>query len=267
MMDINLLAIVLFLIVGAMAGLMAGMLGVGGGLVIVPALLSIFPLIGIHPDVVIKIAVGTSLATIIITSISSVRSHHKRRSVIWYLFWRMTPGIAVGAIIGAWLADFMPTDALEIIFGVFAVAVAGQMFFQLKPSGQQTEPGSIGLIITGTLIGSFSSLVGIGGGSLTVPFLTYWNTKMARAVGTSAACGLPLAMFGSAGFMVSGIGAEHLPTFSTGYVYWPAFIGICVTSIIFAPIGVKLAHKVSPAALKKSFAVFLFIIGSKILLF
>jgi len=267
MVELSAVAIGLFLVIGVIAGLLAGMLGVGGGLVIVPALISILPWIGIHPDVVIKISLGTSLATIVITSISSVRSHHKRRSVIWYLFWRLTPGIAVGAILGAWLADYMPTNYLELLFGCFAVLVGLQMFLQLKPSGSRSEPGTFGLALTGGIIGSISSLVGIGGGSLTVPFLTYWNTKMARAVGTSAACGLPLAFFGSIGFAASGLNAKNLPLYSSGYVYWPAFIGICITSITFAPIGVRLAHKIAPHILKKAFASFLFVIGCKILLF
>ncbi len=267
MAELSLLAIAAYLVIGVIAGLLAGMLGIGGGLVIVPALISILPFAGVHPDLVIKIAIGTSLATIVITSISSVRSHHKRRSVIWYLFWRLTPGIAVGAILGAWLADYMPTRYLELIFGVFAVTVAAQMFLHLKPSGNRSEPGTGGLLLTGTVIGSVSSLVGIGGGSLTVPFLTYWNTKMARAVGTSAACGLPLAFFGSIGFIASGANAANLPPLSSGYIYWPAFIGICLTSITFAPIGVRIAHKIEPEMLRRGFALFLFIIGCKIFLF
>ena len=250
-----------YLALGAFAGTVAGLLGVGGGLIIVPVLAALFLQQGIEPAIIMHLAVGTSLATIVITSISSVYSHHKHGAVLWKIFWRLMPGIIIGAWLGAWLASMLPTKELKLIFGVFELLVAAQMGFGIKPPASSTLPGGAGLAAAGTGIGTVSAIVGIGGGTLTVPFLTWCQIKIHNAIATSAACGLPIAVAGSIGFMVTGSAQQSLPAYASGFVYWPAFLGIVITSALFAPFGAKLAHRLSTKKLRGVFAVFLVCLG------
>lgn len=254
-----------YLLIGAFAGVMAGLLGVGGGLIIVPALVFLFAGQGMSGAVLTHVAVGTSLATIVLTSISSVRTHHLNQGVRWELFRVLVIGIVVGAFGGAWLADSIQGPVLQNLMGLFAILVAIQMGFGLKPKASRGLPGTGGVVGSGVLIGSVSAVFGIGGGSLSVPILTYYSVPMRQAVGTSAACGLPIAVSGAIGFMLTGMGEQGLPEASTGYVYWPAFFGIVTTSIIFARVGAKLAHRLPAPTLKKVFSVFLFVIGLRLL--
>jgi len=254
-------ALGIYLILGAAAGIIAGLLGVGGGLVIVPVLVYLFGRQQIAPELVVHLAVGTSLATIVFTTISSVRAHHKRGAVHWDIFWRLTPGIVVGALLGAVLARWIPAAGLRRFFAVFEWLVAAQMLLALRPRAGRDLPRLPGLLAAGTLIGSISSLVGIGGGSLTVPFLAWSRLRMQEAVATSSACALPLAMAGSLGFIVTGWSASGLPDWSLGFVYLPAFVGIILASVVFAPLGASLAHRLPAASLRKFFAIFLVILG------
>ena len=254
-------ALAIYLGVGVIAGILAGLLGVGGGLVIVPALAVAFSLQGVPDTVLMHLAVGTSLATIVFTSLASIRAHHKRRAVRWSLFVRLTPGIVVGALLGAAIAGLLPGNELRLLFGLFALGVALQMALNLKPAPHRQLPGALGMGLAGALIGAVSALVGIGGGSMTVPFLTWCNVVVRQAVATSAACGLPIALAGAAGFVVTGWQAADLPEYSNGYLYWPAFVGITVASTLFAGLGAKLAHSLPATMLKRVFAVFLLGIG------
>jgi uncharacterized membrane protein YfcA len=256
----------LYLVLGCFAGLMAGLLGIGGGLIIVPALAALFRMQGIQPDIIMHLAIGTSLATIVITSVSSVYAHHKHGAVIWPVFWRLAPGIVIGALIGAWSADALRSGTLQMVFGGFVLLVALQMLSGFRPSSERGIPGVTGLLLSGGMIGAVSAVVGIGGGSLTVPFLSYCNTMMRKAVATSAACGLPIAIAGAAGFVVTGWSHASLPVFAYGYVYAPAAVAIVMTSVLFAPVGAHLAHRLPTAALKKFFALFLLLVGLKLLL-
>jgi uncharacterized membrane protein YfcA len=244
---------------------MAGLLGVGGGLIIVPALAWIFRLQGVSGEVIMHTAVGTSLATIVITSISSVYAHHRRGAVLWPVFWRLTPGIVIGALVGAAVADALPSDALQRVFAVFVLTVSAQMGFGAKPAAHRGLPGASGMTTAGGVIGSVSAIVGIGGGSLTVPFLSWCNIAIRNAVATSAACGLPIAVAGAFGFVLTGWDNEGLPPWSAGYVYGPALLGIVAASILSAPFGAKLAHTLPTHALKRVFAVFLAFVGINML--
>jgi uncharacterized membrane protein YfcA len=252
---------------GAFAGVLAGLFGVGGGLVIVPVLAWLFLGAGMNPVVIMHLAIGTSLATIVFTSISSVYAHHRRGAVQWYAFTQLSPGIVLGAWLGAVIADSLPSTNLRLIFGVFELLVAAQMGFGLKVSPHRTLPGRPGMALAGGVIGTVSAIVGIGGGTMTVPFLQWCNVEMRKAVATSAACGLPIAVAGALGFVVSGWNEVGLPPMSSGYLYWPALGGIVVASMLFAPLGARLAHALPAAQLKRWFALFLAFLGIKMLFF
>lgn len=258
--------LLVYLLVGAFAGTIAGLLGVGGGLIIVPVLALLFQRWGFADGVVMHLAIGTSLATIVLTAISSMRAHHKRGAVDWPVFRRLTPGIVVGALAGAAIADFMPAKALRLFFGVFELAVATQIGLNLMASPHRRLPGKAGMGIAGTAIGALSAVVGIGGGTLTVPFLVWCNVGLRNAVATSSATGLPIAVAGAVGFVLTGWNAQDLPPWSTGYLYWPALLGIAAASLVFAPLGAWLAHTLPVHTLRRFFAIFLAVLGVRMLL-
>jgi len=249
-----------------LAGLMAGLLGVGGGLVIVPVLLWVFGLLGFPSQVMMHMAVGTSLATIVLTSISSIWAHHRRGAVRWELVLQLTPGILLGAWIGALVADWMSGQWLRRVFALFVLFVGTRMLLGLRVRVGRSLPGKAGFWGVGGIIGAISALVGIGGGSLTVPFLHASGVDMRQAVASSSACGLPIALAGALGFIWTGWSEPGLPSGSTGYVYWPAFAGIAVTSILLAPVGARLAHTLPVRALQQVFALLLLGVGLKLLL-
>ncbi|MGB1580588.1 MAG: sulfite exporter TauE/SafE family protein [Nevskiales bacterium] len=251
----------IFLAVGAVAGLTAGLFGVGGGMIIVPALAFMLPGLGVDSAIVMQVAVGTSLAVISATSISSTLAHHRRGGVLWDVFKALAVGLVVGALIGAVIADYVSSLVLRRIVGVSALLVAIKMWLDLKPKAHTPLPGPLGLSISGGLIGSASSLIGIGGGSLTVPFLSWCSVPMQKAVGTAAAGGIPIAWAGMLGFVITGWGEPGLPAWSLGYISLPGFVGIAVASVSMAPVGARLAHSLPPHILKRCFALLLFAVG------
>ncbi len=259
-------ALPVYLAVGAFAGLLAGLFGVGGGLVIVPVLALVFDAQGVDSGVLMHLAVGTSLATIVFTSLSSVHAHHRRGAVLWRQFARLLPGIVIGAWLGSAIADLLPGDSLRRIFGIFELLVAVQMGLALRPAPHRELPGLPGMSVAGTVIGAVSAIVGIGGGTLTVPFLTWCNVAMRQAVATSAACGLPIALAGAIGFLTVGWGDPRLPERATGFVYWPAWAGIVAASVFLAPLGARIAHALPGDRLKRGFALFLAVLGIRMLL-
>ncbi len=265
-MESILSTVLLYLALGAFAGVMAGLLGVGGGLIIVPVLAWIFHGQLINDAIVMHLAIGTSLATIVVTSLSSVRAHHRHGAVLWPAVWQLTPGIVIGAWVGAAIADTLPSAALSKIFAVFVLMVSAQMAFGAKPAPHRELPGTAGMTLAGGVIGVVSAIVGIGGGSLTVPFLNWCNISIRQAVATSAACGLPIALAGTLGFIVTGLNKPDLPAWSLGYVYGPALISVAIVSMLTAPLGAKLAHTLPTDLLKKVFAIFLAVIGARMLL-
>ncbi|MEN8206725.1 MAG: sulfite exporter TauE/SafE family protein [Pseudomonadota bacterium] len=258
--------IVTYLLTGATAGLMAGLLGVGGGLVIVPALAILFVHQGFATDTVMHYAVGTSLATIIPTSISSLLAHQRRSSVHWPVVRAMVPGILPGALASAWLAKQFSSAGLALVFGVFVMLVAVQLLIGLKPSPHRQLPGVTGLSVTGSVIGLVSGLLGIGGGSLTVPFLLWNRVDIRLAVGTAATLGLPIAIAGTLGFIFSGLDVPAQPGYNSGFIYWPAVAAVVLASVPAAPLGARLAHYLPRVTLQRVFALLLAIIGVKMML-
>lgn len=256
----------LYILLGAAAGLLAGLFGVGGGMVIVPVLIFAFTAQGFDASVLTHMAVGTSLATILFTSVNAVREHHSRGAVRWGLFVWLTVGIVVGSALGALTADSIDGLVLQKIIGVFALCVALQLALDLKPKASREVPGKAGLGTAGGVIGWASAIIGIGGGSLTVPFLTWRGVPVQQAVATSSACGWPIAAAGALSYLWLGWGDARLPHWSLGYVYLPALLGIALTSVFFARTGARLAHRLSPRVLKRLFALLLFIVGLNFLL-
>jgi uncharacterized membrane protein YfcA len=250
---------------GIIAGLLAGLLGVGGGIVIVPLLTLTFTLQHFPDQIVHHLALGTSLGTIIFTSFASFRAHHQHGAVNWQVVRRITPGILIGTLAGSYLAAHLSTTVLRAFFILFTYYVALQMLTDMRPKPSRQLPGTGGLAGVGTVIGAVSSLVGIGGGSMSVPFLIWCNISMHNAIGTSAAIGFPIALFGAAGFLANGLVATGLPPGSLGFIYLPAMIGISLTSYFVAPVGARLAHRLPVAHLKKIFACLLLVIGSRML--
>lgn len=254
-----------YMAVGAFAGVLAGLFGIGGGMVIVPVLVFTFQSLGFSSEVLTHMAVATSLASIAFTSVSSVRTHHQKGAVDWPLVWLLSIGILMGAVLGVLTADALSGSGLQVVIGVSALMMAAQMGLGLKPKPSRTLPGTAGMVATGSGIGWASSLFGIGGGSLTVPFLTWCNHPMQRSVATAAACGFPIAVVGALTNMMVGWGNPLLPENSIGYVYWPALLGVVVTSVPFARLGAKLAHKLDGEKLKKLFALLLVGVAIKFL--
>ncbi|HEX6591281.1 MAG TPA: sulfite exporter TauE/SafE family protein [Moraxellaceae bacterium] len=257
-----------YLATGALAGLLGGLLGVGGGLIVVPVLVFLFQAQHFPATVLTQMAVATSLATIIFTSISAIRAHHERGAVRWELVRRIAPGIVLGTLLGAEIAHGLEGRVLQLIIGSFALLVGLQMLTGWQPGRRRKNagenlPGPAGLATGGGVIGMASALFGIGGGSMTVPWLSHAGLRMQEAVATSSACGLAIALSGAAGFIFTGLRATGLPEHSLGYVYLPAFLGISLASLLFARLGATLAHRLPAATLKRIFALLLLLIGSQ----
>jgi uncharacterized membrane protein YfcA len=257
-----LLAWTIYAGLGLAAGILAGLLGVGGGIVIVPMLSVAFELQGLPGQYIQHMALGTSLGTIMFTSISSFRAHHKHGAVNWSVVRRITPGIIAGTLAGSWVAAQLSTRFLKGFFAAFLLYVATQMLLNIKPKGARQLPGRTGMFGAGGIIGVVSSLVGIGGGTRSVPFMVWCNMTIHNAVGTSAAIGFPIAVAGAAGYLLNGLkAAADLPPMSLGFLYLPALIGIAAASILTAPLGARIAHRLPVARLKQVFAVLLYGMG------
>ncbi|HHQ42043.1 MAG TPA: sulfite exporter TauE/SafE family protein [Chromatiales bacterium] len=250
---------------GALAGTLAGLLGIGGGIVVVPVLALVFAGQGVGEAVRMHLAVGTSLATIVVTAAASVRAHHARAAVDWRLFRRLAPGVAAGALAGAALARQVPGEALRVAFGLFLFAVAAQMALRPRVPRGRSAPRRAGMALAGLAIGAVSALMGVGGGSMTVPFLSWCGVPARRAVATSAAVGLPIALAGALGFAVAGAGVPGRPPYSLGFVNGAAFAGTALASVACAPLGARLAHAIPERTLRRLFALFLAVLGARIL--
>jgi uncharacterized membrane protein YfcA len=250
---------------GAVAGVLAGLLGIGGGLVIVPMLVFCLTWQKVPQEHIMHLALGTSMASIIFTSVSSFYAHHKRGAVYWLIVRRIVPGILIGTFLGTIFASSLTTRYLKAFFVVFLYYVAATMLTNHKPKPSRELPGKAVMFGVGNVIGVVSSLVGIGGGSLSVPFMIWCNVPVHNAIGTSAAIGFPIAVAGTAGFILNGLRASNLPEFSLGYLYLPALAGIVCASVLTAPFGVRLAHALPVAQLKRVFAILLLVIGTRML--
>lgn len=254
-----------YLALGGCAGIMAGLLGVGGGIIIVPSLTFLFTSQKLPATYIAHLAIGTSLASIVFTSASSLRAHHLRGVVQWPVVRRIATGIVCGTLFGSWLAAQLSTRFLKGFFALFVCYVALQMLFDIRPKPSRQLPGAGGMFGVGGIIGGISSMVGIGGGSMSVPFLTWCNVPMRNAIGTSAAIGFPIAISGVLGYMANGMLAGPLPPYAVGFVYLPALVGISSASICTAPLGARLAHGLPVKRLKQIFACLLIVLGGRML--
>ncbi len=258
--------LVAYMGVGVLAGILAGLLGIGGGLIIVPILVFGLDWQGIPHDHLMHIALGTSMASIAFTSVSSFLAHHRRGAVHWEVVRRITPGILIGTFLGSYIASRMSTSFLKVFFVIFIFYVAIQMLTNHKPKASRHLPGQAGMFGVGNTIGAFSSLVGIGGGTLSVPFMMWCNIEVHEAIGTSAAIGFPIAIAGTLGYLMHGWNVSALPDYSVGFVYLPALCGIVFASVLTAPLGARLAHHLPVPRLKQVFAVLLIIVGTRMLM-
>ncbi|NOZ51940.1 MAG: sulfite exporter TauE/SafE family protein [Gammaproteobacteria bacterium] len=250
--------------VGVIAGIAAGLFGVGGGLIIVPALLVLFHYLGIE-DHSMQLAVGTSLATIVVTAIVSTVAHQRQGAIEWPVFWHLSPGIVLGTVAGAYLASHLPGQVLKVVFGVVVVIIALQMMAQVKPKHTHQLPRGLISSAVGLIIGLISAVVGIGGGTLTVPYLIWGNTSLQKAIATSAACGLPIALVGSLTYILFGMLQGIAVAGASGFIYWPAFFGIVITSTLTVPFGARLTHRLATDRLAKLFALFLLFVAMSML--
>ncbi|NVJ66681.1 MAG: sulfite exporter TauE/SafE family protein [Gammaproteobacteria bacterium] len=258
--------IILLLALGLLNGVLAGLLGIGGGLVIVPAMVWLLPKIGVPAEHLMHMALATSMATICFTAISSAYAHHKRGSVSTRLLKILVPAIAAGALLGAYIADLIDSIWLGRIFGAGAVLMGLQMILGKQPTAKGGQLSAANAAPAGVFMGALSSLLGIGGGSLVVPYLLYHKENLVMAIGTAAACGLPLAIMATIGYVVLGWNVADLPPYHLGYVYLPAVAAIALGSVASAPIGAYLAHKLPTQIIKRIFAVLLIVVGIKIFL-
>ncbi|HMW64542.1 MAG TPA: sulfite exporter TauE/SafE family protein [Accumulibacter sp.] len=249
---------------GVFTGFFAGMLGIGGGLVMVPTLTLMFAAQAAFPATeVLHLALGTSMATILFTALASLRAHHRHGAVLWPVVAQITPGILLGTLLGTLFAASVPARPLALFFTGFVCLIALQMILDIKPKPSRELPGTGGVLAVGTGIGAISALVAIGGGSLTVPFLTWCNVRVQNAIGTSAAVGFPIALGGSLGYIVNGWEQPGLPAWSLGYIYLPAFIWLVPASMLSAPLGASLAHRLPVRTLKRLFAGILILLAAK----
>lgn len=258
--------LLIYLGFGSIAGILSGLFGIGGGVVIVPFLAVWFQSLHFPENTIMLMAVATSLATIVATSISAVVAHHRRGAIAWPTVRKLTPGLFVGAICGSLIARFLPVAVFKLFFGFFMLQIAIRMLLPKQIKSEAPISMTRGrLIQTSLLIGTVSSILGIGGGTLSVPFLSRCGCNMRQAVAISSASGFPIALAGVAAYIALGLHKTGVPSPSLGYVYLPAFSGIVSSSVLFAPLGAYFAHNLPVAALKRCFAVVMFVVGLKLL--
>ncbi|HVK95197.1 MAG TPA: sulfite exporter TauE/SafE family protein [Noviherbaspirillum sp.] len=262
-MDFSLVATLLAM--GAAVGFAAGLLGIGGGMLLVPFMTMILTAKAFPGEHIVHMAIATSLATIMFTSLSSVRAHHKRGAVLWHVVKLFTPGILVGSWIGPWIGAQMNASALALFFAVFVAFSATQMLLDKKPSASRELPKAPGMFGAGGVIGTLSGLVGAGGGFVSVPFMTWCNVKIHNAVATSAALGFPIALAGTLSNIYFGMRVPDLPTGALGYIYLPALLVVSLASVTTAPFGARAAHALPVKILKKVFALMLYALAAYML--
>lgn len=265
-MPLEPLLVIELALLGIGTGFLAGLLGIGGGMLMVPFITIIMSNRGVGPDLAVKMAIATSMATIIFTSISSVRAHHKRGAVRWDIVQRLAPGIVIGSFIGSLgVFSILKGSYLAVFFGLFVGFSATQMFLDKKPKPTRQMPGTGGQLAAGGVIGFLSGLVGAGGGFISVPFMTWCNVAIHNAVATSAALGFPIAVANVVGYVISGRGVQDLPPMSVGYIWLPALAVIAVCSVFTAPLGARAAHSLPVGKLKRVFASILYVLAAYML--
>ena len=258
--------LILYALSGLVAGFLAGLLGIGGGLILVPVLVVLFSAQGFSESVVMPLALGTSLATIIFTSVSSLCAHHAKGAVDWHTLRRMMLGIVAGALASAALTAHLSPSILKLIFAVYAGLAATQLVCNIQPPASRQLPGPCGLAAAGSVVGGISALAGVGGAVTAIPFLIWCNVPARIAIGTASAIGLPVAVAGTIGYVGNGLAGLELPPFSLGYVYLPALGAIVITSVIAAPLGARASYRLPVPILKKALAAVLYVVTLRSLL-
>jgi len=262
MIEISLLSMLL----GLVAGLLAGLFGLGGGVIIVPVLVLIFSSHNFPESMVMIVAIATSLSTIIFTSVASILTHHKLGAIKWGSVKRLGPGILLGASFGAVVADYIAADVLKYCFVVYLLYVSIKMAWPQKNEAKADRKIRSRVdYLMGLMIGFLSSILGIGGGTLTVPYLLSRKLVMKNAVAVSSVCGLPIAVSSTVSYIMLGWNVDLLPEWSLGYIYLPALAGIIICSVITAPIGAKLANRLPAKKIKRYFSIVLFLIAIKMI--
>lgn len=259
-MDISLIGALLVL--GAAVGFAAGLLGIGGGMLLVPFITLLLSTHGFPKELIVHVAIATSLATIMFTSISSLRAHHKHGAVLWNIVGLLAPGILIGSWVGPWIGKQMNSSMLAIVFGGFVTLSATQMLLDRKPAASRNLPNRPGMFGAGGIIGLLSGLVGAGGGFISVPFMAWCNVKIHNAVATSAALGFPIALAGTLSNIYYGMNTPGLPPGSLGFIYLPALLIISLGSVVSAPFGARTAHSLPVKSLKKMFALMLYALAA-----
>lgn len=258
---------------GSLVGFLAGLLGIGGGLIVVPALVYLLPYltinndvmghVALNPEVIMPMALGTSLSAIVMTSSSAAWAHQKNNNIPWEITKPLMFTVALGALLGAFIADNLSAKALTNFFAIAVFLLASYMLFSIRSSSAKEMPSNVKLQFISLFTGIVASLMGMAGGAILVPVLTFFGMPLRHCIGIATVCGVMVALFGSLGYIVSGFNNELLPAWSLGYVYLPALLGIVLTSSLFAPVGVKYANKLPVQTLKKAFAIFLIIVAIK----
>jgi uncharacterized membrane protein YfcA len=251
---------------GAIVGFLAGLLGIGGGMTLVPILSALFVAQALTPDHTVHLALGTAMASIVFTSSASVREHHRHAAVDWQVVRRIVPGMLLGALLSTVASGWIAQRTLALAFATIVFAGATQILVNRKPAAHASMPGAPVVFGVGTLIGIISGLVSAGGTFLTVPFMLYSGVRMHTAIGTGAAIGIPVAVVGTIGYIVSGWRVESLPAWSVGFVYLPALALLVAGSVVTAPMGARYAHKLPVATLRRVFACLLYVLALKMVI-
>lgn len=255
-----------YLLLGAVAGFFGGMFGIGGGTILVPVFLWLFEAQGLPLEHTMHLALGTSMAVILFTSLASLRKHHQHGAVDWQVFRNITPGILLGTALGAASAAMVSPHFLMVFFALFVYFAAAQILLDFKPRAERELPSTAGMSLFGTFTGWLSSLVSVGGGTVVIPFLIWCNMPLRRAIGTASAIGFPIAVGGTIGYILIGSHIHALPEMHLGFVYLPALFWAALASVITAPLGAKTAHSINVSLLRKWFAIFLLALATKLLL-
>ena len=252
--------------IGAAVGFFAGMLGIGGGAIMVPLLVILFEAQGLPKTHILHLAVGTGMATILFTSVSSVRAHAARGAIRWDIARNITPGILAGGLVGSWIASFIPPLVFAALFTAVIYIAATNLLLDRKPRPSRQAPGFAGMTAFGFAVSALSAFAAIGGAFLTVPFMLWCNVPLLQAIGTAAVIGFPIALSGTIGFVATGLGQADLPPYSAGFVYLPAMVGIVAASMLMAPVGAAAAHRMPTVWLKRIFAVLFYVMATRMLL-
>ena len=255
-----------YVAIGAAVGFFAGMLGIGGGAIMVPLLVILFDAQGLPKSHILHLAVGTGMATILFTSVASVRAHASRGAIRWDIARNITPGILLGGLVGSWIASFIPPLLFAALFTAVIYIAATNLLIDRKPKPSREAPGFAGMSVFGFVVSAASAFAAIGGAFLTVPFMLWCNVPMLQAIGTAAVIGFPIALSGTVGFIATGLRETGLPPYTVGFVYLPALAGIVVTSMLMAPVGAAAAHRLPTVWLKRIFAVLFYVMATKMLL-